>query len=83
MYHRGINGVHEAIYHAVPMVIFPFLFDQFALAAAIRENGIGLVLRKHEITEERLELTIIIPRSYPCGPNARIIAMTCNERLHG
>ncbi|KAJ8020898.1 UDP-glucuronosyltransferase 2C1 [Holothuria leucospilota] len=58
IYHGGSNGVHEAIYHAVPMVIIPFLNDQFPLGAAIQGKGIGLVLQKYDITEKRLESTI-------------------------
>lgn len=58
IYHGGSNGVHEAIYHAVPMIIIPFLNDQFPLGAAIHGKGIGLVLQKHDITEKHLESTI-------------------------
>jgi MGT family glycosyltransferase len=42
--HHGLNSTHEAIYHRVPMVSYPFLWDQPALARRCRELGLAVPL---------------------------------------
>jgi MGT family glycosyltransferase len=42
--HHGLNSTHEAIYHRVPMVAYPFFFDQPALAARCIELGLSVPL---------------------------------------
>lgn len=37
--HHGLNSTHEAIYHRVPMLSYPFFADQPRLAARCRELG--------------------------------------------
>jgi UDP:flavonoid glycosyltransferase YjiC (YdhE family) len=42
--HHGINSTHEAIFHRVPMVSYPFFWDQPALAKKCRQFGLAIPL---------------------------------------
>lgn len=42
--HGGANGVYESIYHAVPMVGLPLLFDQFENFLRLKMRGAAKVL---------------------------------------
>jgi MGT family glycosyltransferase len=42
--HLGLNSTHEAIFHAVPMISYPFFSDQPALAAKCAALGIAVPL---------------------------------------
>jgi UDP:flavonoid glycosyltransferase YjiC (YdhE family) len=42
--HHGLNSTHEAIYHRVPMLSCPILWDQSALARRCQELGVALPL---------------------------------------
>jgi MGT family glycosyltransferase len=42
--HQGLNSTHEAIYHGVPMVSYPFFWDQPALAARCQALGLAVPL---------------------------------------
>ncbi|MCU1449024.1 MAG: glycosyl transferase family 1 [Acidimicrobiales bacterium] len=42
--HHGMNSTHEAIFNRVPMLSYPFLWDQPALAAKCQELGLGVPL---------------------------------------
>lgn len=42
--HHGINSTHEAIYHQVPMLSYPFFGDQPALAQRCQDLGLALPL---------------------------------------
>lgn len=44
--HQGLNSTHEAIFHAVPMICYPFFSDQPALAAKCEALGIAVPLVK-------------------------------------
>ena len=51
--HGGLNGVYEAPYHAVPMILIPLLSpDQLDNAARVESKGMGLFLRSESLTEE-------------------------------
>jgi len=45
--HHGLNSTHEMIYHRVPMISYPFFWDQPALAARCHEFGLAI-----PVTEE-------------------------------
>ncbi len=42
--HQGMNSTHEAIFHRVPMVSYPFFSDQPALAEKCRHFGLSIPL---------------------------------------
>jgi MGT family glycosyltransferase len=42
--HQGLNSTHEAVYHGVPMVSYPFFGDQPGLAARCQEYGVAIPL---------------------------------------
>jgi UDP:flavonoid glycosyltransferase YjiC (YdhE family) len=42
--HHGLNSTHEAIWCGVPMLSYPFFWDQPALAARCQELGVALPL---------------------------------------
>ncbi|XP_071481645.1 UDP-glucuronosyltransferase-like [Diadema antillarum] len=50
IYHGGINGVYEAIYHKVPMVLLPIFADQPAIGARVSKKGMGVVLDRATLT---------------------------------
>lgn len=47
--HHGLNSTHEAIFHGVPMISYPFFWDQPALAARCWSFGLAVPL----VTEPR------------------------------
>jgi MGT family glycosyltransferase len=42
--HQGLNSTHEAIFHEVPMVSYPFFSDQPGLAHRCQELGLAVAL---------------------------------------
>jgi UDP:flavonoid glycosyltransferase YjiC (YdhE family) len=42
--HHGLNSTHEAIYHEVPMISYPFFGDQPGLAKRCQELGLAVPL---------------------------------------
>lgn len=42
--HHGLNSTHEAIYHRVPMISYPFFGDQPALARRCQDLGLAVSL---------------------------------------
>ncbi|CAH1402296.1 unnamed protein product [Nezara viridula] len=52
--HGGIHGLTEAIYHKVPLVMIPFVSDQFANAYFAEKEGFAKVLGYENFTVEIL-----------------------------
>jgi MGT family glycosyltransferase len=48
--HHGLNSTHEAILHSVPMISYPFIADQPALAQRCQEFGLAT-----QLTDGRLD----------------------------
>jgi UDP:flavonoid glycosyltransferase YjiC (YdhE family) len=42
--HHGLNSTHEAIFHRVPMISYPFFWDQPALAGKCQRFGVAIPL---------------------------------------
>jgi UDP:flavonoid glycosyltransferase YjiC (YdhE family) len=56
--HHGLNSTHEAIYHAVPMLSFPFRGDQPRMAERTERLGLSVPLGQAlggPLTRERLD----------------------------
>lgn len=57
--HAGCNGLTEALYHAVPMVAIPLMADQPDGAARVAKKGLGVLLKKDEITVDSMLKSIM------------------------
>uniref|UniRef100_A0A673ZVH8 UDP glucuronosyltransferase 5 family, polypeptide E1 n=1 Tax=Salmo trutta TaxID=8032 RepID=A0A673ZVH8_SALTR len=71
--HGGTNGIYEAIYHGVPMLGLPLIFDQFDNMLRLHARGVAKVL---EVTALKVEpmtqaLTDILDESKPYRDNMR------------
>lgn len=52
--HGGMNSVSEALWHEVPLLVFPQHGDQHLVAARVAELGAGLVMRPPDVQPNRL-----------------------------
>lgn len=50
--HGGTNGIYEAIYHGIPVLLLPLLFDQFDNAIRLETRGAARVLEVDTLTSE-------------------------------
>ncbi|KAF7706528.1 UDP glucuronosyltransferase 5 family, polypeptide G1 [Silurus meridionalis] len=50
--HGGTNGIYEAIYHGIPVLFLPLLFDQFDNAIRLKTRGAARVLEVSTLTSE-------------------------------
>lgn len=50
--HGGTNGIYEAIYHGVPIIGLPLLFDQFENVLRLEVRGAARVLDVTKLTHE-------------------------------
>ncbi len=46
--HHGLNSTHEAVFHRVPMISYPFLADQPGMAKCCQDMGFAIPLT-HEV----------------------------------
>nr|XP_054768272.1 UDP-glucuronosyltransferase 1-2-like [Lytechinus pictus] len=58
IYHGGLRGILEAIYHAVPLVVMPVIFDQASNAVKVKTKGIGRILNRFYATDENVREVI-------------------------
>ncbi|VDM69671.1 unnamed protein product [Strongylus vulgaris] len=56
--HGGINGLEEALFRGVPVVVIPLFADQFRNGRNVEKRGVGKVLLKLELSEDRIRSTI-------------------------
>ena len=56
--HVGLNGLLEAIYHGVPMLMMPLSSDQFGNAQKAEAKGYGIILDSNLFTPKDLEEAI-------------------------
>ncbi|XP_077862378.1 UDP-glucuronosyltransferase 2B10-like [Saccoglossus kowalevskii] len=52
--HGGGSSYREAIYHGVPMVCIPLVFDQFDTAAKIKSKGLGSYVKMKSLNNKNL-----------------------------
>ncbi len=56
--HGGMNGVHEAIYYGVPVIVIPFGMDQPLVAARVQYQKLGLQLHSSDVTADRVSSSV-------------------------
>ena len=76
--HGGMNSVHEALYHHVPLVVVPQAADQLFVAERVAQVGAGVRLDNHQLTIERLRSRV---REVLDRPNYRQSAAVIGESL--
>ncbi|XP_072014709.1 UDP-glucuronosyltransferase 2A1-like isoform X1 [Amphiura filiformis] len=54
VYHCGLNGIWEAVYHGVPMVAIPLFGDQFDNAQRLVSRGMGVKVDIATLTSDEL-----------------------------
>jgi len=58
--HGGVNSVHQALYHGVPLLFFPQQVEQALVAARIAELGAGYLVRKPSVSAMRSAATLLL-----------------------
>ncbi|XP_067450439.1 UDP-glucuronosyltransferase 2A1-like isoform X1 [Thunnus thynnus] len=56
--HGGTNGIYEAIYHGIPIVGIPFVFDQADNLSRLKAKGVAKVLDVSELDRKTFQNTI-------------------------
>ncbi len=56
--HCGTNGIYESIYHGVPIIGMPLLFDQFENAVRLEARGVAKVVDVSQITQQNFLETV-------------------------
>lgn len=57
--HGGMNSICESIYCETPMVVIPFINDEYLNAKMVEENGIGMMLTNDDEFETKLMESVI------------------------
>uniref|UniRef100_A0AC35UE02 Glucuronosyltransferase n=1 Tax=Rhabditophanes sp. KR3021 TaxID=114890 RepID=A0AC35UE02_9BILA len=52
--HAGYNSISEAIQASVPMILVPLFGDQLKNAVNVERNGLGVRIKKTEVTKEAI-----------------------------
>lgn len=52
--HGGTNGIYEAIYHAVPVLGIPLIFDQYDNMIRLKARGVGEIIEVATVNVESL-----------------------------
>ena len=50
--HCGMSGLQETLFHGIPVICIPYLFDQFELATKLSACGAGIGLSKADISAQ-------------------------------
>ncbi|KAM9475139.1 UDP glucuronosyltransferase 5 family, polypeptide E1 [Clarias gariepinus] len=71
--HGGTNSIYEAIYHGVPMLGIPLIFDQFDNVVRLKAKGIAEVLEVTELDVDALTRSLknILDDQQPYRRNMR------------
>ena len=56
--HGGSNGIHESLYFGIPIIVIPFLGDQFDWAVRVSDAGVGVQLLLHQWTSSYLKQSV-------------------------
>ncbi|XP_072014557.1 UDP-glucuronosyltransferase 2B20-like [Amphiura filiformis] len=57
--HAGLNGIYEALYNAIPMVLIPHGLDQNDNAVRMCKKGVALCLDRQNLDENKLHDAIV------------------------
>ena len=56
--HGGMNGINEALYNGVPVIVLPLIAEQGANAGRLQHHGMGIHLEQQTRTSERIKESI-------------------------
>ncbi len=54
----GMNGIHEALYYNIPVIVIPFGLDQPVTASRVQYQKLGIQLHSSEVTINRVSSSI-------------------------
>ncbi|XP_030831932.1 UDP-glucuronosyltransferase 1-2 [Strongylocentrotus purpuratus] len=57
--HGGLNGITEAVYYAVPMVVMPIFAEQHSNAVKVEVKGMGRRLQKNSISYDSVKMAVM------------------------
>ena len=57
--HCGKSSIVEAVYHGVPMICLPLIYDQHHNAAFVKAKGIGRMLNFNELDDKNFKEAIV------------------------
>ncbi|PSN39981.1 hypothetical protein C0J52_20368, partial [Blattella germanica] len=80
--HCGLHSLQEAVYYAVPMLVFPFFGDQPLNAKKVHTKKIGLQMSIHDISKDAL-LNAINKIYNDSRHNAKMYSALAKDTLHG
>lgn len=63
--HGGMNGVNEALFYQVPLIVVPQRGDQYVVATRVETLGVGLRVLPQEATPQRLRAAAAMILSNP------------------
>lgn len=56
--HGGTNGIHEALYNEVPIIVLPHFGDQMYLAGRVYHNNLGVYIPSTELSATSISAAI-------------------------
>ena len=56
--HGGANGIHEALYNEVPIIVLPHFGDQMYLAGRVYHNNLGVYIPSTELSVSSISAAI-------------------------
>ncbi|XP_064609213.1 UDP-glucuronosyltransferase 2B10-like [Liolophura sinensis] len=59
VYHCGKNAIYEALYHGVPVLCLPVMYDHVQIGARVARRGVGKTLELNSLTSDKLRDAMI------------------------